>query len=94
MNVADLMRKSEDALKSARLLFDNGLHDDACSRAYYAMFDAARAALQVCGAPVQTESFRTHRRARLRQPWSRRTLLLPAQLAANASVLVCELSLD
>jgi hypothetical protein len=31
-------------LAAARLLLDNGYPDEASSRAYYAMFDAARAA--------------------------------------------------
>jgi uncharacterized protein (UPF0332 family) len=30
------------------------------ARAYYAMFDAARAALMACGAPVSAEKARTH----------------------------------
>jgi len=42
------------------LLIDNGFADDACNRAYYAMFDAARAALLACRAPVEAEQVRTH----------------------------------
>ncbi len=34
--------------------------DGACNRAYYAMFDAARAALLASGAPVRPEIGRTH----------------------------------
>jgi len=41
------MDKASRALASARLLLDAGDTDGACNRAYYAMFDAARAALAV-----------------------------------------------
>lgn len=61
MKADHFMRKADDALASARLLFANGLLDDCCSRAYYAMFDAARAALVVSEAPVEAEVARTHR---------------------------------
>jgi uncharacterized protein (UPF0332 family) len=55
------MRKAESSLGAARLLFVNGYTDEACSRAYYAMFDAARAALILANAPVEAEIARTHR---------------------------------
>jgi len=54
------MSKSHSALSAARLLIDNGFADDACNRAYYAMFDAARAALLACRAPIEAEQARTH----------------------------------
>lgn len=44
-SVADLMAKARRALKSAHLVFSDGDPDSACNRAYYAMFNAARAAL-------------------------------------------------
>lgn len=44
-NESTLIAKADRALKSARLLRDRGDTDGACDRAYYAMFDAARAAL-------------------------------------------------
>ncbi len=47
-------------MASAKLLLDAGDVDGACNRAYYAMFDAARAALLVSDAPIQTEVARTH----------------------------------
>lgn len=53
-----LMRKSDRALASARLLLDASDTDGACNRAYYAMFDAARAALLN---EVEPEKTRTHR---------------------------------
>ncbi|MCF8156726.1 MAG: HEPN domain-containing protein [Rhodoferax sp.] len=54
------MTKATRALASAELLLGNGDVDGACNRAYYAMFDAARAALLAIGAPVAAEIARTH----------------------------------
>ena len=54
---AQLMQKAARALASARLLLDAGDTDGACNRAYYAMFDAARAALSAEDAP---ETPKTH----------------------------------
>ena len=42
------------------MLLENGFTDEAGSRAYYAMFDAARAALIALDAPVEAEAARTH----------------------------------
>jgi uncharacterized protein (UPF0332 family) len=56
----ELMAKAERALASAQLLLDSGDVDGACNRAYYAMFDAARAALLSTSAPVPAEVARTH----------------------------------
>lgn len=55
------MRKAEAALSGARLLLQAGDADGACNRAYYAMFDAAHAALSALGfeepdAPIKTHS--------------------------------------
>jgi uncharacterized protein (UPF0332 family) len=41
----EIMNKTEKALASARLLLTAGDRDGATNRAYYAMFDAATAAL-------------------------------------------------
>lgn len=60
MNAQALMEKALQALSSAKLLLDAGDCDGACNRAYYAMFDAARAALLACAAPVESETIRTH----------------------------------
>jgi uncharacterized protein (UPF0332 family) len=54
------MAKASRALASAKLLLDSGDVDGACNRAYYAMFDAARAALLKVNAPVPSEIARTH----------------------------------
>jgi uncharacterized protein (UPF0332 family) len=54
------MLKAARACTSARALLELGDIDGACSRAYYAMFDAARAALLASGAPVQPDIGRTH----------------------------------
>lgn len=55
MTSQTFMGKARSALGAASLLLDNGFADDACNRAYYAMFDAARAALLADGAPVDAE---------------------------------------
>ena len=60
MNASDLMAKARRAISSAKLLLDSGDADGACNRAYYAMFDAARAALLASGSPVEPEIARTH----------------------------------
>ena len=43
------MAKAVQAVASAKVLIDTGDADGASNRAYYAMYDAARAALLVCG---------------------------------------------
>ena len=48
-----LMAKADRACSSARTLLDLGDVDGACNRAYYAMFDAARAALLASGSSVR-----------------------------------------
>jgi uncharacterized protein (UPF0332 family) len=45
---------------SAALLLDAGDATGACNRAYYAMFDAVRAALLVAVPAIQSESIKTH----------------------------------
>lgn len=55
-----LMAKAERACSSARALLDLGDVDGACNRAYYAMFDAARAALLASGASVRPDIGKTH----------------------------------
>lgn len=52
MKAHDLMAKAVQALESAKLLLDAGDADGASNRAYYAMFDAARAALLTSGLDV------------------------------------------
>lgn len=54
------MSKAMRACASARVLLDLGDVDGACNRAYYAMFDAARAALLATEAPVETHLGKTH----------------------------------
>ena len=51
------MLKATQAAESARALLTRSDADGACNRAYYAMFDAARAALRVAGHDVG----KTHR---------------------------------
>lgn len=57
---ATLMTKADRACQSARALLDLGDVDGACNRAYYAMFDAARAALLASGAPVKPDIGKSH----------------------------------
>ena len=55
------MAKAERAAASVKVLLDAGDADGACNRAYYAMYDAARAALLAAGAPVvEAEITRAH----------------------------------
>ena len=60
MNAQNLMTKAQRALASAHTLLADGDNDGACNRAYYAMFDAARAALIASNAPVPPEVAKTH----------------------------------
>ncbi|MEY3526232.1 MAG: hypothetical protein RL543_2 [Pseudomonadota bacterium] len=60
MTSGELMDKAVMALHSARILFDAGDLDGACNRAYYALYDAARAALIATQAPPEVLAARTH----------------------------------
>ncbi len=60
MNAQELMAKARRALASSNKLLQDKDGDGACNRAYYAMFDAARAALIASKAPVQPEIAKTH----------------------------------
>ena len=48
-NPAELFEKAEATLASAQAMLDLGYTGGACNRAYYAIFDAARAALRTRG---------------------------------------------
>lgn len=52
--------KAETALAGARVLLQSGDSDGACSRAYYAMFDAAHAALFALGIEDISKPIKTH----------------------------------
>lgn len=60
MNTEDLMAKAVRAAMSARLLLEAGDADGASNRAYFAMFDAARAGLTASRSTVDPEVARTH----------------------------------
>ncbi len=60
MNATDWIVKAERAAASAKLLLEAGDLEGACNRAYYAMFDVARAALMATGAPVEAQTAKTH----------------------------------
>jgi uncharacterized protein (UPF0332 family) len=55
-----MIRKAERACRSARTLLVDDDPDGAANRAYYAMFDAARAALLASDAPVNIADIRAH----------------------------------
>src|SRR5204862_8313540 len=57
---AELMDRARRAMESARLLLANGDTNGTCNRAYYAMFDAARAALVAARAPIEASAIKTH----------------------------------
>jgi len=56
----ELWSKARQAVASARLLLDAGDTSGACNRAYYAMFDSARAALLTTQANVSPGIGKTH----------------------------------
>jgi len=56
-----LMTKAHQALRSAQGLIELNDADGACNRAYYAMFDAARAALLVKLGRTEADFAKTHR---------------------------------
>jgi uncharacterized protein (UPF0332 family) len=60
MTPDEYLRKAERALASARLLLQDGDNEGACNRAYYAMFDAAHAALLRHGEAANPAETRTH----------------------------------
>jgi uncharacterized protein (UPF0332 family) len=60
LTAAELLARAERAATSAKLLFDAGDLGGASNRAYYAMFDAARAALLAANVPAKSEAIKTH----------------------------------
>jgi uncharacterized protein (UPF0332 family) len=54
------LRKAEIGVNGAKVLLDLGDTDGACSRAYYAMYDAARATLAWAGIAPERGAFKTH----------------------------------
>ena len=61
MTADEYMTKAFRALASARLLLNDGDFDGACNRAYYAMFDAAHAALLQSKSHIDPAETKTHR---------------------------------
>ncbi|HRJ53794.1 MAG TPA: HEPN domain-containing protein [Candidatus Thiothrix moscowensis] len=61
MTFDNYMQKAERALSSANLLLTSGDVEGACNRAYYAMYDAAHAALLASGIDVSGSITKTHR---------------------------------
>ena len=61
MNAQSYIQKAERALAGARALVTAGDVEGACNRAYYAMFDAAHAALLSFGVSGPDANPKTHR---------------------------------
>ena len=60
MTLEQYLLKARRALASARLLLENGDIEGSCNRAYYAMFDAAHAALLRHQPGINPAETRTH----------------------------------
>ena len=60
MTLDELLAKAETAVTSAQLLLNAGDNDGASNRAYYAMFDAARAGLLAIAPDAKVETIKTH----------------------------------
>ena len=60
MKPAELIARARRSAASAKVLYDIEDMSGACNRAYYAMFDAARAALLAGKEPVKSELIKTH----------------------------------
>ena len=61
MTPQDYLQKASRALSSAKLLLEDGDTEGACNRAYYAMFDAAHAALLRLVPEINPAEIKTHR---------------------------------
>lgn len=61
MTPDEYLVKATRALASAKLLMADGDLEGACNRAYYAMFDAAHAALLRLGKQINPAEIKTHR---------------------------------
>lgn len=60
MTPAALLEKADRALASAETLLREGDTEGACNRSYYAMFNAARAALILIDAPQEVTQGKSH----------------------------------
>jgi uncharacterized protein (UPF0332 family) len=60
LNADTLLHKANTALSSAKLLLQSGDADGACNRAYYTMFDAARAGLMAFQKSDEVLTIKTH----------------------------------
>ena len=50
------LKRAEKALQAAKNLYEDELYEDSVSRAYYAMYHAAKAALALEGSSPKTHS--------------------------------------
>ena len=60
MKPVELIARARRSAASAKVLYDIDDMSGACNRAYYAMYDAAKAALLAGKEPVKSEVIKTH----------------------------------
>jgi uncharacterized protein (UPF0332 family) len=60
VTVEKLLQKADQAVASAKVLLDTADTEGACNRAYYGMFDAAKASLALVGAPQEVVDSKSH----------------------------------
>ncbi len=80
METENYLNKAANSLKAAQLCFDNGLYDDAVSRAYYCVLKAAIAILVAFGHSAETQKKHQWVRAIFPRELMKRKKILPREL--------------
>jgi uncharacterized protein (UPF0332 family) len=79
--------KAEESLKAADLCYAEGLYNSSASRAYYAMFQAAQAALEAAGfARLEWSHAGLH--ATFANELTRRRKLYPSTFASDLAIVI------
>lgn len=79
--------KAEESLKAADLCYAQGLYNSSASRAYYAMFQAAQAALEAAGfARLEWSHAGLH--ATFANELTRRRKLYPSTFASDLAIVI------
>jgi uncharacterized protein len=79
--------KAEESLKAADIYYAQGLYNSSASRAYYAMFQAAQAALEAAGfARLEWSHAGLH--ATFANELTRRRKLYPSSLASDLAIVM------
>jgi uncharacterized protein (UPF0332 family) len=79
--------KAEESLKAADLCYAQGLYNSSASRAYYAMFQAAQAALEAAGfARLEWSHAGLH--AAFANELTRRRKLYPSTFASDLAIVI------